>query len=505
MATKEIKTWAIGEVFEDLYEVLDIFDSGGMGRVYRVRHRGWDIDLAMKRPRADWLETHPTFADFEHECNVWINLGLHPHVATCHYVRRIEGVPCIFAEFVEGGTLREWIISKKLHRGGDDIARARILDIAIQFAWGLEWAHSHRLVHQDVKPGNVLVTADGSIKVTDFGLARARSADSVVAPFAGGTPAYYSPEQEQKAPVTLATDIWSWAISVFEMFTGMIWKSGVFAKPALEQFRQRGLQEQSYPPMAPALYEVLRQCFRTAPENRPPNMSQIAARLIDLYAHGFGEPYPRQPPDTDLLACDALNNRAVSLFDLGEHEKAMAALEEALRCDPLHPEATFNHGIVLLRAARISDETLLGKLRTVAEADPGNSVPLQLVARIHMEKGRTESALLVLRSAEAIEFDERELRAIKRLMTLAATPLASLSRKIAHPFVHAVPRSGAEQNRDAAQMKRLLSKAHAAHQAGCASDALRYLNRLRELPGSKRHPEVRRLEEILWRKGKAET
>lgn len=502
MATKEIKTWAIGEVFEDLYEVLEIF-KGGMGQVYRVRHRGWDIDLAMKRPRADWLETHPTFADFEHECDVWINLGLHPHVATCHYVRRIEDVPCIFAEFVEGGTLREWIISKKLYRGGEDVARARILDIAIQFAWGLEWAHSHRLVHQDVKPGNVLVTPDASVKVTDFGLARARAANSVAVGFAGGTEEYYSPEQEQKAPVTLATDMWGWAVSVFEMFTGMIWKSGVFAKPALEQFRQRGLQEQSYPPMAPALYEVLRQCFRTAPENRPASMNQISAGLIDIYAKEYGESYARQPPDTDLLACDALNNRAVSLLDLGEQEKAMAALEEALRCDPFHPEATFNHGIILLRAARISDETLLGKLQKVAEADPANSVPLQLVARVHMERGRTESALLVLGSAEAVESNEGELRAIKRLMTLAANPVSFIPSEIVRPFVHAVPRTGAQANRDAATLKRLLSKAHAAHQAGSTSDALRYLDRLRELPGSKRHPEVRRLEEILWRKGKA--
>ena len=502
MATKEIKTWAIGEVVEDLYEVRDIF-PGGMGQVYRVHHRGWDVDLAMKRPRADWLETHPTFADFEHECEVWINLGLHPHVATCHYVRRIEGVPCIFAEFVEGGSLQEWIGSKKLYRGGEEVARARIFDIAIQFAWGLEWAHSHRLVHQDVKPGNVLVTADGSIKVTDFGLARQHSSDSGVASFAGGTPPYYSPEQEQKAPVTLAADIWGWAVSVFEMFTGMLWKSGVFAKPALEQFRQRGLQEPSHPAMPLDLYEVLRQCFRTAPANRPARMSQIAARLVDIYAHEFGEAYARQFPDTNLLAPDTLNNRAVSLLDLGEQEKAILLLEEALRCDPFHPEATFNHGIILLRGARMSDETLLGKLQKVTETDPGNSVPLQLVARVHMERGRAESALLVLGSAEAVAFDERELRAIERLKALAAKPAAFVPREIARPFVHAVPRSGSEASREAAAMKRLLSKAHAAREAGNAKDALRYLDRLREFRGSKRNPEIRRLEEILWRSPKS--
>jgi hypothetical protein len=146
---------------------------------------------------------------------------------------------------------------------------------------------------------------------------------------------------------------------------------------------------------------------------------------------------------------------------------------------------------------------LLKKLRTVADADPTNSVPLQLVARVHLERGQKDSALLALRSAENIESDEGELRAIKRLMALAAKPARDVRHEIAHLFVHAMPRSGAEQSRDAAHLKRLLPKAHAAHHAGCASDALRYLDRLRELPGSKRHPKVRRLEEILWRKGKA--
>ena len=290
MATQEIRAWAIGEIIEDLYEVLQIFEGGAMGLVYRVRHCGWDVDLAVKRPRIEPSQRQTVKTEFQLECERWISLGLHPHVTTCHYVRRIEGVPCIFAEFVDGGTLREWVVSRKLYRGGEDIARGRILDIAIQFAWGLDWAHHHGLVHQDVKPGNVLMTADGSVKVTDFGLARAKSANSPSVNFAGGTRPYYSPEQEKSAPLTTATDIWSWAVSVFEMFTGgLLWESGILAKPALEYFRQRGSHERSQPPMTPALYELLRQCFRTAPENRPVNMKQIAARLIDIYEQDCAE------------------------------------------------------------------------------------------------------------------------------------------------------------------------------------------------------------------------
>jgi Tfp pilus assembly protein PilF len=187
----------------------------------------------------------------------------------------------------------------------------------------------------------------------------------------------------------------------------------------------------------------------------------------------------------------------VSLLDLGQQEKAITLLEEALRCDPLHPEATFNHGIILLRAARISDETLLGKLRKVADADPRNSVPLQLVARVHLERGQNDSALLALRSAQNIASDEGELRAIKRLIALAIKPARAVPQEISRAFVHAVPRTGAEYSRDAAHVKRLLLKAHAAHKAGRADDARRYLMRLREIPESKQHPKVQQLEQIL--------
>ena len=87
----------------------------------------------------------------------------------CTYFGR---VPHVFAEYVPGGSLEDWIKDRQLYAGGKEKALERILDIASKFAWGLEYAHEQAFVHQDVRPENVLLTTDGLVKVTDFGLAK---------------------------------------------------------------------------------------------------------------------------------------------------------------------------------------------------------------------------------------------------------------------------------------------------------------------------------------------
>ena len=168
--------WKVGDVILDLYEVKQVHEGGGMGLVYRVHHRGWSMDLAVKSPRNDYFKTEAQKKNFARECETWINLGLHPHIVSCHYVRTLGGIPRVFSEYVEGGTLKEWIDSRKLYEGGEQESLKRILDIAIQMAWGLHYAHEQGLIHQDVKPANVLMMPDGTANITDFGLAKARAA-----------------------------------------------------------------------------------------------------------------------------------------------------------------------------------------------------------------------------------------------------------------------------------------------------------------------------------------
>ena len=165
---KVAEEWEVGDVILDLYEVKGVLGEGGMGKVYRVHHKGWNIDLAVKTPRPEIINKAGAKENFINEAETWVNLGLHPHAVSCYYVRDLAGIPRVFAECVEGGSLSDWIRTRKLYEGGQEEALKRVLDIAIQFAWGLHYAHEQGLVHMDVKPANVMLTPEGVAKVTDF-------------------------------------------------------------------------------------------------------------------------------------------------------------------------------------------------------------------------------------------------------------------------------------------------------------------------------------------------
>ena len=331
-------SWQPGDVVLGLYEVADVLGEGGMGRVYRVRHRGWGLDLAVKAPLPAVLEAAGGADLFEREAETWVNLGLHPHVVTCHYVRRIEGVPLVFAEYVDGGSLHEAI-----HAGRLDSAEA-ILDVAVQFAWGLHHAHQQGLVHRDVKPANVMLASDGVAKVTDFGLARARPVRLALRGAAaaghtmtvegggGGTPAYVSPEQARGEAMSRRSDLWSFALCVLEMFLGKrTWSLGIAAPEVLRSYREDGLVADGQPTMPPGVADLLERCFPERPESRPHDLAEAAAVLRAAWEELAGRAYPRHEPRGGTGSADALNNRAVSLVDLGRAAEAAATVETRAR------------------------------------------------------------------------------------------------------------------------------------------------------------------------------
>ena len=332
------EVWKPGGVILDLYEVKDIAGEGGFATVYRVRHLGWNMDLAVKSPLADKFRSEQQRSSIEQECETWIDLGLHPHIVSCYYVRRLGGIPRVFAEFVEGGSLRDWIVKGKTK----DLRTA--LDIAIQIAWGMAHAHQKGLVHRDLKPRNVLMTPGGTAKVTDFGLA----GRGAVMGF-GGTPGYGAPEQwKEGKTVDQRADIFAFGVTLWRMVGGPVsWADekepgkSIGAKHAVARLLKRG--ELAPPPGE--LLALIRRCLEPEPDDRWPDFPSLCGQLQALYAEVAHERYTQpEPRPADLLA-DGLNNQAVSLLDLQKDEAAKRLWREALAADATHAPSRVNLAI----------------------------------------------------------------------------------------------------------------------------------------------------------------
>ncbi|MHC5597676.1 MAG: tetratricopeptide repeat protein [Nostoc sp.] len=422
--------WNVGDIILDLYKVTDILGEGGFGKVYKVRHQGWNIDLAVKIPKPEIVEAAGGVENFEREAETWVNLGLHPHTVSCYYVRRIDRSPVVFAEYVAGGSLHDWIKNRTLYAGGATASLPCILDIAIQFAWGLHYAHEQGLIHQDVKPHNVMMTAEGVVKVTDFGLANAPNISTVLSlPNFNGisgkqktlivngggamTPAYCSPEQATRKTLTRRTDLWSWAVSVLEMFQGEItWSHGTVAAEALEYHLETGTDDPQLPHIPVPLAQLLRRCFRENPDERPHDMLEVANELQEIYQQVTGEAHPRQPHKTGKDIADSLNNRAVSLLDLGKKSEALQLWEQALKIQPHHPESTYNRGLVLWREAKINDDVLVRDMEQVRQSHAFNWVAYYLLALVHLERDDCSTAIKTLESIQEEAAQQQEVKAV---------------------------------------------------------------------------------------------
>ncbi|MGH3343925.1 MAG: protein kinase domain-containing protein [Carbonactinosporaceae bacterium] len=413
-----VGSWRRGDVVLDLYEVLGVLDSGGMGLVYRVRHPGWNMDLAMKVPRHELVATADGRDGFEAEAGTWVELGLHANVVNCAYVRRVEGTPCVFAEWVDGASLAQCVRDGQLH-GDDGASPARALDMAVQIAWGIDHAHQQGVIHQDIKPSNIMIDmdADWTAKVTDFGLAGARVAAgesatvppgaSLEASYGGMTPAYCSPEQADAvagAQVTLtrATDVWSWALCVLEMFAGA--PPCRYGQTAPEIFPAL-LESQPVSgghAIPTALADLLWRCFEIDPALRPHRLDELAAAVTEIYADVVGSAYPRVPPQSPGLLADGLSNRALSLLDLERADESEELWRMAMDVDPHHPPTLYNWALYRWRQGHISDDQAVSELRTARTVQGDRWQGDHLLGLVHVERGDDEAARELLATAAEV-------------------------------------------------------------------------------------------------------
>ena len=366
-----------GDPVLDTYKVMDDAIPGGMGNVWRVHHNSWNVDLAMKRPQpAFFAEAGPERKnEFIAECENWINLGLHPNIVSCYYVREIGGVPTIFSEWMDKGSLKDRILDGTLYQGTEEEVRERIMDIAIQALRGLRFSHEKGLIHQDMKPGNLLLSGSWDAKVADFGLAKAVSTlgkeiDNLPS---GYTPAYCPEEQANGAPVMPWMDTYAWALTVIEMFAGKrFWEKGADSeyicsqidptlKPDLQALEPDlpALQSdlQALKPDLPALkanlpatlFSLLKRCLL----DKNVEESDADSCLLSIYREVTGNEYSRVLPENFDISVDNLNNKALSMLDLNMPLEARKLWKDAAIKNHRHPETIYNNALFLWRQGEI--------------------------------------------------------------------------------------------------------------------------------------------------------
>src|SRR5580693_4205659 len=202
-------------VFSNRYELTHLIARGGMAQVYRARDRQLDRPVALKVLFPELSVDRAFVERFRREAQAAANLS-HPNIVPVFDWGEDNGTYFIVMEFVDGRAL------SSILRTAGPLHPDRAAEIAADVAGALSYAHRHGVVHRDVKPGNVLITEEGTIKVTDFGIARAVNTEESLTQTGAvmGTATYFSPEQAEGMGVDSRSDIYSLGVVLFEMVTG---------------------------------------------------------------------------------------------------------------------------------------------------------------------------------------------------------------------------------------------------------------------------------------------
>lgn len=256
------------------YKILSKLGEGGMGIVYKAHDTTLDRDVALKFLPLGLHAHESERARFLQEARAAATLN-HSHICTIHEIGEAQDQPFIVMEYVEGETLRE-----KIEAGGLKYAGA--ITYAVQIGEALQEAHTHGVVHRDVKSDNIMVTAKGEVKVMDFGLAKLKGSLHLTKTSSTvGTLAYMAPEQIECKEVDGRSDIFSFGIVLYEMLTGYLPFRGEHEAAVMYSIvNEEPLPLQSYLPEAPSeLVHILDRALAKDPEERYQTVQEM---LIDL-------------------------------------------------------------------------------------------------------------------------------------------------------------------------------------------------------------------------------
>ncbi len=203
----------IGRLLDDRYEILEVIGTGGMAIVYKARCHRLNRMVAIKVLK-DELSVDAEFRRRFHAESQAVAMLSHPNIVNVYDVSRSENVDYIVMELIEGLTLKQYMQQKGA------LNWREVLHLSAQIAKALEHAHSRGIIHRDIKPHNIMILKDGTVKVADFGIARVSTAQNTLTREALGSVHYISPEQAKGGKVDYRSDIYSLGVVMYEMLTG---------------------------------------------------------------------------------------------------------------------------------------------------------------------------------------------------------------------------------------------------------------------------------------------
>lgn len=294
-----------GMIVGERYEVVGKIGSGGMANVYKAKDHKLNRFVAMKVLKQEFREDTTFINKFKTEAQSAAGLT-HPNIVNVFDVGEDDGIHYIVMELVEGITLKDYI-SKK-----GKLSVKEATSIAIQVSMGLEAAHSHGIIHRDVKPQNIIISTDGKVKVTDFGIARAASSNTISSNVMGSVH-YSSPEQVRGGYSDEKSDIYSLGITLYEMVTGKVpFEGETTVAIAIKHLQDEMVPPTVYTPDLPHSLElIILKCTQKSVDKRYASMSEVIADL----KHSLIDP----------------NGDFVQLYTMDPTEKTMVIGEQDLQ------------------------------------------------------------------------------------------------------------------------------------------------------------------------------
>ncbi len=263
----------LGMLIGNRYEVLEKIGTGGMSDVYKAKDQKLNRFVAVKVLKQEFSENRNFVSKFRVEAQAAAGL-MHPNIVNVYDVGEEEGIHYIVMELVEGITLKKYI-EKKVR-----LTTKEAISIAIQVAMGIEAAHNNHIIHRDIKPQNIIISKEGKVKVTDFGIAKAASSNTITSNVMGSVH-YTSPEQARGGFSDEKSDIYSLGVTIFEMLTGRVPFNGdTTVAIAIKHIQNpMPLMRDFVPEIPQSVENIVMKCTQKSPDRRYQSMAEMIADL----------------------------------------------------------------------------------------------------------------------------------------------------------------------------------------------------------------------------------